>query len=170
MKKLSIISIFILSMFLSTNAIAQNVENIGEFDDWMAYSFKEKSGKVCYIASSPKKDDGNYTSRGDIFAIVTHRPGLASYDVLHIIAGYTYKSQSPVKVRIGTQDFELYTKDNSAWAQNSETDTKVVNAMRKGVRMVVHGSSSRGTKTTDTYSLKGFSNAYNAISSACGKK
>jgi hypothetical protein len=42
--------------------------------------------------------------------------------------------------------------------------------MRKGDKMIVHGESSRGTQTKDTYSLKGFSQAYKAISAKCGKK
>jgi hypothetical protein len=37
----------------------------------------------------------------------------------------------------------------------------------KGAAMVVVGTSERGTKTTDTYSLKGFTAAYGAISKAC---
>ena len=32
------------------------------------------------------------------------------------------------------------------------------------------GTSSRGTQTTDTYSLKGFTAAYKAINTACGVK
>ena len=35
--------------------------------------------------------------------------------------------------------------------------------------MVVKGTSSRGTVTTDTYSLRGFTAAYDAISGACPK-
>jgi hypothetical protein len=34
----------------------------------------------------------------------------------------------------------------------------------------VHGVSSRGTKTTDTYALAGFTAALNAINQACGMK
>jgi hypothetical protein len=33
--------------------------------------------------------------------------------------------------------------------------------------MVIKGTSSRGTLTTDTYSLAGFTAAYNAIEQAC---
>ena len=40
--------------------------------------------------------------------------------------------------------------------------------MKKGNRMVVKGTSSRGTLTTDTFSLKGFTKAYGAIGKACG--
>ena len=45
----------------------------------------------------------------------------------------------------------------------------MVNAMAKGSKMVVKGTSSRGTPTTDTYSLMGFMAARRAITQACGK-
>ena len=43
----------------------------------------------------------------------------------------------------------------------------VVDAMKKGERLIIEGTSSKGTLTKDTYSLKGFSAAYRAISSKC---
>jgi hypothetical protein len=36
--------------------------------------------------------------------------------------------------------------------------------------MIIKGISSRGTKTTDTYSLRGVSAAWKAINIACKKK
>jgi hypothetical protein len=39
--------------------------------------------------------------------------------------------------------------------------------MRAGSRLVAKGTSNRDTLTTDTYSLTGFSAAYNAINKAC---
>ncbi|HAI28399.1 MAG TPA: hypothetical protein DCM48_02355, partial [Thalassospira sp.] len=83
---------------------------------------------------------------------------------------YTYKSGSEVDLRIDSKSFKLFTHDDSAWAVNSEEDRKLVSAMKAGSTMVVVGYSSRDTKTTDTYSLSGFTNAYNAISKACNTK
>jgi hypothetical protein len=42
--------------------------------------------------------------------------------------------------------------------------------MMKGTTMVVEGTSSRGSKTKDTYSLSGFGKMYQTISQACGVK
>ena len=42
--------------------------------------------------------------------------------------------------------------------------------MKKGNKMKVVGFSSRGTKTTDIYSLVGFSAAYTYISNLCNVK
>jgi hypothetical protein len=42
--------------------------------------------------------------------------------------------------------------------------------MRRGSTMTVTGMSSKGTQTTDTFSLSGFSKAYEAIGKACNVK
>jgi hypothetical protein len=42
--------------------------------------------------------------------------------------------------------------------------------MRNGSAMVIKGTSNRGTTTTDTYSLSGTSQAYEAINKACNVK
>ena len=43
----------------------------------------------------------------------------------------------------------------------------MIDAMRKGSSLTVRGTSARGTEITDTYSLLGFSKAYQAIGAAC---
>jgi len=40
--------------------------------------------------------------------------------------------------------------------------------MIRGAEMVIAGESSRGTQTTDTYSLLGFTAAHEAMNEACG--
>ena len=42
--------------------------------------------------------------------------------------------------------------------------------MKNGNKLKITGYSSRGTKTTDTYSLMGFTAAYNHISKSCNIK
>ena len=149
---------------LPPGAQAQGIKRIGDYGDWSAFQFSEDGNPACYMSSEPTKATGDYKKRGDVFAIVTHRPA----EMVVRIAGYAYQKDSTVAVAIGTQGFELFTQDDGAWALDAATDKKLVQAMRKGNRMVVKGTSSRGTLTTDTYSLKGFTKAYNAIGKACG--
>ena len=49
----------------------------------------------------------------------------------------------------------------------SAADRAIVAAMKAGRQMIVRGTSTRGTLTTDTYSLSGFSAALAAIDKAC---
>jgi invasion protein IalB len=157
-----------MTALFGTAAQAQGIESVGNFGDWSAFQFSEDGNPACYMSSEPTKASGDYTKRGDVFAIVTHRPAEKRIGEVSIIAGYAYQKDSAVEVAIGNQIFELFTQDDGAWALDSESDKKLIQAMKKGSRMVVKGTSSRGTITTDTYSLKGFTKAYRAIGKACG--
>ncbi len=162
-----LIAIF-LTALLGPAAQAQGIKRIGAYGDWSAFKFSEDGNPACYMSSEPTKAAGDYKKRGDVFATVTHRPAEKRVGEVSIIAGYVYKKGSAVEIAIGKQNFKLFTQEDSAWALDTEADTKLIAAMRKGNRMVVKGTSTRGTLTTDTYSLKGFTKAYRAIGKACG--
>lgn len=148
---------------------AQVIERIGDFKDWSAFTAKEGDEPVCFMSTQPSKAEGNYTRRGEIFALVSHRPAENRRGEVSFVAGYTFQADSVVEVSVdGAKAFTLYTKDDGAWARDSETDENLIDEMIKGGRMVVRGVSARGTQTTDTYSLSGFTAAYRAINGACG--
>ena len=149
----------------SVNAAEQKL--IGEYGDWLAYYYRDSAGPVCYMASTPKKDEGKYTKRGDIYVVVTHRPNEKSYDVVNVNAGYKYKPNSETEIKVGAQTFKLFVSDDKAWTMSAKDDKEIVAAMKRGSRMIVNGTSSKGTKTKDTYSLNGFTSAYKAISNKC---
>lgn len=168
MKLSRLILSFVLCLGLVDVALgAPEPKSIGRFEDWSAVTFKEQGNLVCYITSEPLKEEGDYTKRGRVYALVTHRPANDSFDVVTFITGYTYQDGSDVTVKIDDQSFTLFTNKNGAWAMDSDTDRKLVEAMVKGRKMTVRGVSSRGTETTDTYSLMGFSRAYRTINEAC---
>ncbi len=146
---------------------AQNPQPIGSFADWQALTFEEEGKSGCYAIAEPTRKEGNYTSRGDVYALVTHRPADARLNVFTIIVGYTYQAGSEATAEIGNEKFSLFTQEGMAWAADDD-DVKIVDALKRGAGMVVRGVSSRGTETTDTYSLTGFTKAYNAIGQACG--
>ena len=161
----------LIGLCMAQAAQAAAPQMIGEYDDWVAYYYRDSAGPVCYMASTPKKDEGKYAKRGDIYAVITHRPNEKSFDVLNINAGYNYKPGSKVIIKIGTKTFDrLFTNEDKAWAVNEKVDKEIVAEMKRGSRMVVHGTSSPGTQTKDTYSLAGFSSAYRAITNKCKAK
>ena len=50
---------------------------------------------------------------------------------------------------------------------NSDVDKQLIEAMKKGERLIIKGSSVNGFDTKDIYSLNGFNAAYKAISTKC---
>lgn len=161
-------SILIGAALFFNTAQASEPKSIGTFGNWAAYTFKEDGRTVCYMAGKPAKSQGNYTKRGDIYALITHRPGEGSKNVFSYITGYSYKPTTDAIAKIDGGSFALFTQGNTAWAPDAQTDNKLAKAIQKGSKMVVSGTSSRGTKTTDSFDLKGSSAAYKAISRACG--
>jgi invasion protein IalB len=159
---------FALCLTAATSARADDPELISRHGDWMAYKFMENGSKVCYMASQPKSSKGEYKKRGDVFALITHRPSENTKNVFSYITGYTYKPESEVTVTIGKENFTLFTDNDRAWTPDDVADQAISAAMRKGSQMVIKGISSRGTQTADTFSLKGTGAAYDAISKECG--
>lgn len=149
-------------------AWAQEPTPIDTHRDWHTYKFEENGKLVCYMATQPTKEEGDYTQRGDVYLMVTHRPAENSRDVVSVITGYTYGPDSDVEVDIGDSKFSLFTAENTAWADDEATDREMIAAMRAGSSMTVKGVSNRGTVTTDTYSLLGFTAAHNEITRVCG--
>ena len=48
-----------------------------------------------------------------------------------------------------------------------DDDNKVIYAMKKGLDLILTGESTRGTVTNDTYTLKGFTSAFNKLNEDC---
>ncbi len=155
------------SFFLFFNLDSKEIQ---KFKDWSAYSEGEARNKACMAVSKPLKHEGNYKRRGDIFLIVTHLPGQDKWDEFSVVAGYNYKPGSNPDIQIGDLKLQLFTSGSRAWSFSVRDDLKIINAMKTSIKMQVVGTSSRGTITKDTYSLLGFSKAYQAINVACQKK
>ena len=157
---------------------ASKPKHIGTFSEWSAFVDGSGDNRECYIISLPKKEEGKYTRRDDTYAVVTHRKRDKTFNQVSVEAGYTYKQGSEVGVKIDGKAFKLFTTyrqgsktrvGSNAWAYVGG-DAELVAAMKAGSKMIVKGTSSRGTLTTDTYSLSGFTAAYKAIGKACGVK
>jgi hypothetical protein len=84
-----------------------------------------------------------------------------------VIIGYPIKEDSQVTAVIDGESFQMFPKDDGAWVQSPDEERQLVDAMRRGVNMVVRGTSRRGTQTTDTYSLSGVTAALAQMAEAC---
>lgn len=161
---------FLATLLLAGPALAAEAKLLAAHGDWEAYVFSEKRGKVCYMASLPKKRDGGPKGRGETFVTVTHRPGEKSTDVVSVTAGYAYKKDSAAELDIDGAAEKLFTAGDGAWASDAKTDKALVGAMIRGRVMTVRGIPAKGAASADTYSLSGFTAAHDEIGKACGVK
>lgn len=160
-----------LAGFVETPASAQETRrHLGSFRDWDAFVYGTGSKKTCHMISVPKswKASRKGVTRGKIYTMVSHRPEYGITGEVNVVMGYPVRQGSDSIVRIdGRKRFEFFTEGDGAWAYDPKDDKEAVDAMRRGSGMVVTATSQRGTNTTDTYSLSGFTAAYNAITRAC---
>ena len=146
---------FISFLFVSNNLLADIEKGKWNFI---------KENNYCYIASFPIDSDiPEGKQRGDVYILV-YRINNNPETIIQINSGYPYKGDEAVNVKIDKKNYEFFADEDSAWTNN---DNEVIYAMKKGIKLSVYGVSSRGTKTIDTYTLKGFTSAYNQLTKDC---
>jgi len=164
------LALIVLVLLGAAPLSAQAIKQLGLFDAWEANTSTERGQRVCFMVSDPTKKEPAEARRGVVQAFVTHRPGAKERDVVSFSLGYPIKQASAVRAIIGGKTIAMTGDGEMAWAKDAAGDKALVQAMMSGAAMTVAAESERGTKTVDTYSLKGFATAYKEINKACGIK
>ena len=126
-----------------------------------------KYNNWCYIGSLPTSSDLPETKkRGDNYILVYKIIG-SDENIVQVEAGYKYNLDKNIVVKIDNTAFSFYSTEDSSETAWTDDDNKVIYAMKKGLKLVLSGESSRGTITNDTYTLKGFTSAVNKLNEDC---
>jgi hypothetical protein len=158
----------------STSVPAQDTANrVAVKTDWTV--FVEENPKQCWVVSPPipgrtrNTQDGRVVAvnRGDIYMFVSFWPESEQLGEVSFMGGYPFADGSSVALTVGDSEFELFTDGDIAWAASPEDDRRIATAMKRGVEATVVGLSSRGTTTSDTFSLMGFTAAYEDALKRC---
>ncbi len=150
---------FLFTLSVSSAVYAQQYDR--SFRDWSVFTNKG----TCYIGTAPVKQAGNYTKRGQPYVLVVQRS--KAVDEVNVSSGYPYANGKDVHISIDSKKFQLFTKQEVAWAYDEITDTAIIRAMKAGSDLKVKGVSQRGTHSDDTYSLMGFTAAYKYMKTKC---
>lgn len=151
-----------LATLMAAPALAQQSgpRRLGDFQDWTAAVHTESGQKVCYAFTRASRTDPERTG---VIMTVTHRT--QGRDQVAMSAAYAYPRNAAVAVTVGQTQLAFYTNGNSAFARDGRA---AVAAFRAGATAVARGPRPRGRGTaTDTFSLSGFTAAYEAISQEC---
>ncbi len=135
--------------------------------------FVEDSPKQCWVVAAPKQvvntQGGRVVAvtRGDIYMFVSFWPESDQLGEVSFMGGYPFADGSTVALTVGDSAFELFTDGDIAWAASPEDDRRIATALKRGTEAKVVGRSARGTTTTDTFSLMGFTAAYDDAQTRC---
>jgi hypothetical protein len=159
------------ALSLATPAFADAANLLGAFGNWSAYSTGTGNSMTCYAMSKPRATQPKNTKRAPVYLMISDWPGRKVKAEPEIVPGYEYKESAPVTLAVGPDKFTFFArneaKSGSAWLQSLNDNQRLIEIMGKGVSVVAAGTSSRGTKTVDTYSLAGFSDAIAKIHAVC---
>jgi invasion protein IalB len=150
---------------VASSAYAQAPTRIEQFKAWGAYYYQNGGSKVCYVLTvpDPKQLTPPKVDHGDVFFLVTQRPGQnISYEPQAML-GYDLQANSKVTVKIDDKSFTMFTKGRSAWLENAAEEPALVAAMRSGKNMTMGAVSRKGTNTGYVFSLSGISAALQKI-------
>jgi hypothetical protein len=148
-------TIFLVSLSSNLFALEKGSWTLTTDNDW------------CYIGSLPIKSDLSETKkRGDNYILVYKIIG-SDENIVQVEAGYQYNLDKDIVVKIDNTSFKFYSTEDSSDTAWTDSDEKVIYAMKKGLELVLTGQSTRGTITNDTYTLKGFTSAINKLNKDC---
>jgi hypothetical protein len=154
-----------------TAAVAGNAEPtlIGQFGTWGAYTAIPSGKKVCFALAKPSSSKTNPPNRprDPAYAFISTRPGEKVTNEVSIMIGYTLKPGSESTLEVGGGSYAMYTQGDGLWIKNAAEEERMVEAMRKASDVVVKGMSAKGTETTDTFSMKGLSQALDKLAQDC---
>ena len=156
------------------NALSQSLSQEGTHKAWRVFTTNSGAQKTCYIVSEPVAKNPKNVRRGEIFLAVSHRPGQGVFNEISVRIGYPFSETSNPYAKVGSENFKFFTgakmgqaSASWAWMENPVDHSQLISAMKKGSRLIFSGRSKRGTVTTDTYSLMGFSAAYQQLNGLC---
>lgn len=154
-----------LSALFIVPALAQNSPRLlGTFGQWTAAVQGDRGQKTCYAFARPARMSHR---RSDVYLMVTHQQ--ASRNEVSLAADYRYPRAARVRVSVGRTVLPFEAEGSFAFATNGAA---AVAAFRRGSTAVAEGPRRAGRTgtVTDTFSLRGFTAAYNAISRECPQR
>ena len=142
---------------------------IGQFGTWGAYTATPNGRKVCFALAKPSSSKTNPPNRprDPAYAFVSTRPAEKVTNEVSIMIGYALKPGSESSLEVGGASYAMYTQGDGLWIKNAAEEERMVDAMRKAADVTVKGVSAKGTETTDTFSLKGLSQALDKLAQDC---
>jgi len=140
-------------------------KQIGKFEDWIAATHQESGATVCYAFTRAQTSAPAIAGRGPVIVTITQRPTLR--DAVAMEAGFAYADKAAVTLHVDQTALDFYTDKRNAFARDGKA---VAAAFAKGAKAIAKSPGPKGVAVQDTFSLKGFSDAYKAINKACPPK
>lgn len=133
--------------------------NGGQYGHWTAAVYGQGHNKVCYAFTTAQ------ATQGQSKPMLTVSERHDTRDEVSVKVGYDYPHDAKVKLTVGDTDLPLYTERDMAFSADGPG---AVTAFKVGNAATLSGTAAHDhSVVTNTFSLDGFSAAYDAIVHAC---
>jgi invasion protein IalB len=163
---LPLLAALVLPLTAEAQGQAQRAQpqRLGNHQNWTAATHQESGQKVCYAFTRAASSEAAPPNRQNVTLTVTHRPG--GRDQVAVSVGYALPRGAESVLTVGNNEFRSYgVVQSSAFFQNGDG---LIRAFRAGRDAVARTPGPNGRPpVSDTFSLVGFTAAYEAISREC---
>ncbi len=158
----------VLALVMATGgAGAQSVQVLGDYRDWSAFSANDGGGMICFAMSKPKLVEPIPDGYTQAYVFITARTAQNIKNEFNLIAGYQFATDAVGVANVGNNKYNLFTKDDAAWLEDVSQTEAFARDLRAGTTLSIEGTSERGIKIVQTYSLLGATASSRSINSAC---
>jgi hypothetical protein len=157
------LSLLVVFQLIANSTFAQKFHD--QYIDWASFSNEQGTKSLCYVVAIPMSRSGSSQNRGESYFLVTKTKD--KLPEISISSGYYYQKDSEVELSFGLRKFNMLTYKSQAWTYEIDDDIEVIKAMRTSDDVVVKSISDQNKVSFDTYSLVGFSKAYEDLQNNC---
>ena len=158
---------------LAAPVSAQEIKQLGTFKSWTAWTGTDASGAMCYISAvpeswTPQEVKGAPVKRRPLHFLIINRQGLGTKNEVQTLVGYPFHpTNANVTASIDGKTYPMVTEGEAAWLAVEADEAMFVEALKKGSKLIVKGTSMKGNNMTDNYNLSGVTAALAEIAKAC---
>jgi hypothetical protein len=159
------LTLIMMLMALSPGVSAQEIIKPWKtVQGWGLFVDKQSKKPLCYLATSPIRQQGNIKKRTEAALMILLTEG--NHEEVSVTSGYNYKKDH-VSIRIDHELFHLFSQDHYGWSKTKESDKRLMNSLKKGKKAIVIGYTQQGGKSEDHYDLSSVGNAHSLLKQHC---
>lgn len=139
---------------------------VRQYSDWVVFTENVGGERLCYAATQATDKAPKSADHGDVWFYVSNWQSGKARNQPSLKVGYELRGDLPGKAKIGRSDWSLFGVGREAFAQDTD-DARLVRQLKRGNELRVEATSSRNTRVTYHFSLKGSSAAIDRAASTC---
>lgn len=150
----------------TTLTVSATPSVVRQYSDWIVFTEDIGGERLCYAATQATDKAPKSAEHGDVWFYVSNWRSGKARNQPSLKVGYELRGDLPGKAKIGRADWTLFGIGREAFAQDSD-DPALVRQLKRGSELRVEATSTRNTRVTYHFSLKGSASAIDRAAGAC---